>query len=114
VLLTAYVAIMVVLCSLSVVVWTNAMHVSLTPELESIIQAKVKSGYYSNASEVIRDAIRRLHEQDSLSGQLKIALQAGMQSIQQGNTVPYDMNAIRQQAEADDQQGKSINPDVTA
>ncbi len=89
------------------------MHISLTPELESIIQAKVKSGYYSNASEVVRDAIRRLHEQDNLSGQLKMALQVGMQSIQQGNTVSYDMTAIRRQANLDAQQGKPINPDVT-
>ena len=36
------------------------MHISLTPELEQIIQDKVKSGYYSNASEVVRDAIRHL------------------------------------------------------
>ena len=35
-----------------------AMHVSLTPELESRVKAKVESGLYNNASEVIRDALR--------------------------------------------------------
>lgn len=34
------------------------MHVSLTPELECIVKAKVASGLYSNASEVISDALR--------------------------------------------------------
>ena len=35
------------------------MNVSLTKELESVVEGKVKSGLYNNASEVIRDAIRR-------------------------------------------------------
>ncbi|MDA0681716.1 MAG: type II toxin-antitoxin system ParD family antitoxin, partial [Proteobacteria bacterium] len=33
------------------------MHVSLTPELESRVKAKVESGLYNNASEVIREAL---------------------------------------------------------
>jgi putative addiction module CopG family antidote len=33
--------------------------VSLTDELEAVIQEKVKSGLYNNASEVVRDALRR-------------------------------------------------------
>ena len=35
------------------------MNVSLTGELESVIAEKVKSGLYNNASEVVRDALRR-------------------------------------------------------
>ena len=35
------------------------MNVSLTDELETIIEEKVKSGLYNNASEVVRDALRR-------------------------------------------------------
>jgi putative addiction module CopG family antidote len=35
------------------------MNVSLTDELETVIQEKVKSGLYNNASEVVRDALRR-------------------------------------------------------
>ncbi len=34
------------------------MHVSLTPELEKSVKAKVNSGLYNNASEVIREALR--------------------------------------------------------
>lgn len=36
------------------------MNVSLTPELEQYIRRKVESGLYSNASEVVRDALRLL------------------------------------------------------
>ena len=35
------------------------MNVSLTDALETIIEEKVKSGLYNNASEVVRDALRR-------------------------------------------------------
>lgn len=40
------------------------MNLSLTPELEKFIQHKVESGMYSNASEVVRDALRRMDERD--------------------------------------------------
>ncbi len=35
------------------------MHVNLSPEMEGFIEGKVASGDYGNATEVIRDAIRR-------------------------------------------------------
>ena len=35
------------------------MNVSLTHELETVIEEKVKSGLYNDASEVVRDALRR-------------------------------------------------------
>ena len=35
------------------------MNVSLTKELERVVEKKVRSGLYNNASEVVRDAIRR-------------------------------------------------------
>ncbi len=35
------------------------MNVSLTRELETLIEKKVESGMYNNASEVVRDALRR-------------------------------------------------------
>jgi putative addiction module CopG family antidote len=35
------------------------MNVSLTDELELVIEQKVKSGLYNSASEVVRDALRR-------------------------------------------------------
>lgn len=35
------------------------MNISLTPELESAVKAKVDSGLYNNASEVVREALRQ-------------------------------------------------------
>ncbi len=41
------------------------MNLSLTPELQKLIQSKIDSGLYSNASEVVRDALRRMDEHDA-------------------------------------------------
>ncbi len=40
------------------------MNVSLTVELEQFVSAKVESGRYTSASEVVREALRLLEEQD--------------------------------------------------
>ncbi len=42
------------------------MNVSLTPELERLVQQKVQTGLYNNHSEVVREALRLLVEQDRL------------------------------------------------
>lgn len=40
------------------------MNVSLTSELERFVSAKVESGRYNSASEVVREALRLLEEHD--------------------------------------------------
>jgi antitoxin ParD1/3/4 len=40
------------------------MNVSLTTELEKFVNAKVESGRYTSASEVVREALRLLEEKD--------------------------------------------------
>lgn len=69
------------------------MHVSLTPELESRVRAKVESGLYNNASEVIREALRFMdtHEQwihEIKLGQLREQLRIGINQLDQGLGIP--------------------------
>lgn len=47
------------------------MNVSLIPELEQFVQAKVKSGRYLSASEVVREALRLLEERNRIQ-QMKL------------------------------------------
>lgn len=42
------------------------MNVSLTPELEQYVNDKVKSGMYNSASEVVRESLRKLKQEDEL------------------------------------------------
>ena len=40
------------------------MNISLTPPLEALVQEKVASGFYNNASEVVREALRLMNDRD--------------------------------------------------
>lgn len=42
------------------------MNVSLTPELEGMINEKVNSGMYNSGSEVVREGLRLLQERDKV------------------------------------------------
>ena len=50
------------------------MHISLTPELEIRVKQKVASGYYNNASEVIRDALRFWEKNEELVQHMKLEM----------------------------------------
>jgi antitoxin ParD1/3/4 len=43
----------------------DQMNVSITDKLASYVRKKVRSGRYNNASEVVRDALRRMEEDDA-------------------------------------------------
>lgn len=49
------------------------MHISLTPELESRVKAKVKTGLYNNASEVIREALRFMETHEDWIHEIKLS-----------------------------------------
>lgn len=63
------------------------MHVSLTPELENAVKAKVATGLYNNASEVVREALRQslLREQDNQWIAREAAI--GFAQLEAGQTV---------------------------
>jgi antitoxin ParD1/3/4 len=71
------------------------VNVSLTAELQRYVQNKVESGLYHSASEVIREGLRLLQEQDMLK---EIKLQTLRAEIQQGinsgESTPLDMEDV--------------------
>ena len=48
------------------------MNVSLTPKLEKYIRRKVASGFYNNASEVVREALRLLLQREGASTERRV------------------------------------------
>jgi len=73
------------------------MNVSLTPQLEELIKKKLKSGLYNSASEVIREALRLLEEQDRLKEmkleELRKEVRAGIKQLDQGKSKALDKSA---------------------
>lgn len=67
------------------------MNVSLTHELERFIESKVKSGLYHSQSEVVRDGLRLLIEQDQLlqsrREELDAKIKRGLDQLARGEFV---------------------------
>jgi len=76
------------------------MHVSLTAELESRVKAKVESGLYNNASEVIREALRFMDTHEDWIHEIKLArlreqLKAGTDQLDRGEGISIEsQNAL--------------------
>ncbi len=83
---------------------------------ENYIKAKVDDGFYSNATELVRDAVRRLREQDdNKHARLMAALEEGERDVREGRTHPYTpelLAEIEQSAIQHAAEGKKPNPDV--
>jgi antitoxin ParD1/3/4 len=82
------------------------MNVSLTPELETLVHAKVESGLYTSASEVVREALRLLRERDEIQRQrleqLRREVAVGLEELRRGESIPGDqvLAELRQRSEA--------------
>jgi antitoxin ParD1/3/4 len=66
----------------------TTVNISLTPELGAFLQSRVKSGRYQTTSEVVREALRLLQNQEKEREQgfkqLKAKLQRGAVQTQRG------------------------------
>jgi antitoxin ParD1/3/4 len=75
------------------------MNVSLTPELEQLVAEKVESGRYTSASEVIREALRLLEEQDQLRqnrlAAVRQKIDRGLSQLDRGEGIPADQAKSR-------------------
>jgi len=75
------------------------MNVNLTPQLEELVRAKVNSGMYASASEVVREALRLMDEQDRLRqvtlDDVRREVRKGLDS---GKSEPWDASALKAKA----------------
>jgi antitoxin ParD1/3/4 len=65
------------------------MDISLTPELEEMVQAEVARGTFATTSEVIRQALRDRYKAEKLK-ELDDALDRGIADIAAGRALPID------------------------
>lgn len=77
------------------------MNVNLTPQLEELVRAKVDSGMYTSASEVVREALRLMDEQDQLRRarveELRHEIRKGLES---GDSEPWAPAVLKAKARA--------------
>jgi antitoxin ParD1/3/4 len=72
----------------------TTVNISLTPKLGAFLQSRVKSGRYQTASEVVREALRLLQQQEKEREQglkqLKAKLQSGAAQAERGELLDGD------------------------
>ena len=78
------------------------MTVSLTRALEEYVRRKVALGLYNNASEVVREGLRLLKEQDDIRLRWREQIERGWLDVQAGRVVdgPATMARIKQRLTA--------------
>jgi len=77
------------------------MNINLTPQLESLVRSKVTSGLYTSASEVVREALRLMDEQDRLR-EAKLEQLRGdvLEGAASGPSETWDAKAVKSKARA--------------
>ncbi|MGK7892777.1 MAG: type II toxin-antitoxin system ParD family antitoxin [Xenococcus sp. (in: cyanobacteria)] len=87
------------------------MNISLTPELEKLVQSKVASGLYNSASEVIRESLRLLHERDKIRElrlqELRAEIRKGVEQLEQGEYTIYETDELETLVSDVQQQGRT-------
>lgn len=72
------------------------ININLTPQLEAMVREKVASGLYNSASEVVREALRLLEQQDQLRAiKLEQLRQDIREGIESGPTTPWDVEEVK-------------------
>lgn len=91
------------------------MHVNLSDEMEGFIRSKVASGFYGNATEVIRDAVRRMQAEEARVAAWQAAIKVGEDQLTAGQGIPFTadtMRKLKKRAAEAVVSGKPLDPDV--
>lgn len=92
------------------------MHIEFANIDEKYIKDSVKNGYYRSEAEAVRDAVRRMREQEEAKrARLLEALQLGVDDIEAGRITSYTPDFLEQcevRARQNITAGRKPNPDV--
>lgn len=75
------------------------MNIPLTRELTKLVAAKVKSGLYASASDVVQDALQLLEERDQLYRlrlqDLRGEVRKGLDQLDRGEGIAFDAENLK-------------------
>ena len=63
------------------------MHVRFPDVDENFIKTEIQSGFYTNETELVRDAVRRMREEKERARHFQAAVIQGVQAVDRGETV---------------------------
>jgi antitoxin ParD1/3/4 len=75
------------------------IQVSLDPSLEEFVSQKIRAGEFTNASELVNDAVRRIKEIDEDQNPeleaLRRELQIGIDQLDRGEGIAWDLEEFK-------------------
>jgi antitoxin ParD1/3/4 len=77
------------------------MHVRFADVDENFIKTEVQGGFYTNETELVRDAVRRMREEKERAKRFQEAIAKGIMAVERGETValtPDLLQEIKQDA----------------
>jgi len=76
------------------------MNITLTPELEQLVQTKVARGEYDSAETFVSEAVQRLIDEESIEaadhGEIRARIEAAEAEIDGGGCIEYDETTIHE------------------
>jgi antitoxin ParD1/3/4 len=73
------------------------MHIRFAEADQQFINAQAQQGFYTNETEVVRDAVRRLREQrEAQQSPFYKAVMRGHEQIERGQTVPFSASLMNE------------------
>jgi antitoxin ParD1/3/4 len=92
------------------------MNVNFSSVDENYIKRMIEDGFYSDATELVRDAVKRMREQDDEKRtRLQAAIQAGQDDVNAGRVTAYTqdfMDRCEDRARKNVAQGRKPKADV--
>ena len=74
------------------------MNINLSPQLEELVRNKVASGFYTSASEVVREALRLMDAQDRIRETKLIQLRQDIQEgLDSGTATAWNPDEVKQE-----------------
>ncbi len=91
------------------------MQVYLDPKHEAMVRAKVESGEYADASDVVTDALQLMDAHDRRIQELRADVAEGFAQVERGESVeltPERMDSIMERARENARKGKPVKDAV--
>ena len=93
------------------------MNVNFSEVDKTYIKSKVQAGFYTNETELVRDAVRHMREEDERRARFRAAVKMGDDQIDNGQTVAYTdelLGQITEEAMQQAEKGAKPNSDVAS
>jgi antitoxin ParD1/3/4 len=84
------------------------MGLSLSPEIEHLVEQQIASGKYHTTDEVLAEALRALTERDAEIADLRRELQIGIDELDRGEFEEFDESNIHELAEGVKKRGREM------